>query len=103
MDIKRSAGIHAPVSRIFDKAPVDFQRDVDDHKIAVFDPDRPSLGPNELLAEAGGMLDPRTMNHCCPLCKRVMRWEIFSAHLNDCCTDHQKMNRRNFAGATRKA
>ncbi len=100
---KRSAGIHAPVGQGFEKAPVAFQRGLDDHSIAIFDPDRPSMGPNELLAELGDKPDPYSMLHGCPLCNREpMHYMVFSAHKWDCFLEYQQLHPRNFAGATRK-
>lgn len=99
---KRSAAIHVPLAQAFQKAPVEFRHDVADGKVAVFDPERPSLGPNELLAEAGGMLDPSTMNHGCPYCKTVMRWSIFNSHMPECRREFHSLHPKNFPGATRK-
>ena len=50
-------------------------------EMAVFDPDRPHVGPNELYAEMGGTTDPRLMNHNCPFCRRTMAWDLFVAHM----------------------
>ena len=47
------------------------------------DPDRPTVGPNELAAELGWKIDPRTMNHNCSECGKTMSWELFVAHLQD--------------------
>lgn len=47
---------------------------------SLFDPERPKADPNELLKELGGMVDPRTVNHNCPLCNRTMQWDLFQAH-----------------------
>ncbi len=100
---KRSTGIHAPVAEAFQKAPVDIRRDLAGGRVAVFDPDRASMGPNELLAEMGKNPDPRAMLHGCGGCGRIdMRWEVFSAHRDACWNAYQRLHPHNFAGATRK-
>lgn len=47
----------------------------------LFDPDRPHVGPNQLLKEMGNMIDPRQMSHHCPFCDKTMSWELFGAHM----------------------
>lgn len=50
----------------------------------LFDPERPTVDPDQLLKELGGMTDPRLVNHNCPVCHRTMRWELFTAHAEAC-------------------
>jgi hypothetical protein len=100
---KKSTQVDAPIARAFERAPVDFRRSHDEGRVAIFDPDRPTLTPDDLLKEMGGMADPNAMNHKCPFCDREpMRWEIFSAHARECFLSYQALHPRNFAGASRK-
>lgn len=50
----------------------------------LYDPERPAVDADQLMRELGGMLDPRLVNHNCPVCHKTMRWELFVAHAEPC-------------------
>lgn len=51
----------------------------------LFDPADPMRDPNELFAQLGTMrdLDPRSIEHNCPMCNRTLQFDLFVAHLID--------------------
>lgn len=74
----------------------------------LLDPDKPLADPNELLKLRKGELpDPRTVLHGCPVCNRVLDYDVFVAHLrgpHGCYAKWRKVTlditKRKFAGAT---
>lgn len=45
----------------------------------LFDPERPHMGPNELLREIGD--DPTKLQFNCPFCHETMGYDLFVAHI----------------------
>lgn len=70
----------------------------------LMDPERPKADPNELLnLRRGEMVDPRRINHNCPICNRTMAWDLFKAHAEPCYRKWRKVKlditRKVFRGA----
>lgn len=82
MTERKDVNIYAVPARAGVRAPFPFSaRGLGE--AVLFDPERPTVGPNELLKEQGGMVDPRFINHNCPFCHKTMSWALFGAHMKD--------------------
>lgn len=96
---KRNARIDAVTAEAFQRAPAPgFRAD----NLFLHDPEQPHKTAEELYREAGGMTDPASMDHNCPLCHKTMSWALFQAHAEDCATRWYKTidpSKRFYAGA----
>lgn len=111
---KRSTVIHTATVRPADQAiPSAPHPDMEESifplfnrsNMFLFDPERPLEDPNDMYNRMGGqMRDPYSMDHGCPYCGGVMRWELFCSHMRACFTRNRKVvldiTKRKFTGAT---
>lgn len=75
---RKDVRIQAVVARMGVRAPrmTDIVKDS-----VLFDPERPHMGPNELLKEIGD--DPTLLKFNCPFCHKDMTYALFVAHIPD--------------------
>lgn len=70
---RKDVTIHAPTAR----GSLSMTQVVKDS--ILFDPERPHMGPNELLREIGN--DPTKLMFNCPFCHKDMNYDLFVAHI----------------------